>query len=793
MTSQASTTTETPRTNLFRRCGPVLFLAAVELAWSVYLAASRTIAGGHDGFQYFYLKYYFFNDFVRNGEHTEWLPYLTHGSPSAWWYVVQSGIFDPVMLVVARLLQLVNFLPIFYTLLFLEKLLLILGSWLFTGEHFRSRPARFAVTAAVSSTCIWYTQPWWDFHAVVALPMMLFFLHRGLVAFRWQWPIGLSVLLYLQTFGHLSYYLPITLLLLAAYASPLIAQRSVRSAFRERFRFSAAGLLMLAVVNTAFLFELVWLQRSSQEIAFASSQRGANGAVSLDVFLNYGGNTDLRAWNQFFTGLTPHLDFTLFAGFLTVGLIIIALSSGPLEHAQKIFAWLAALMILMSAASPVATVFYYVWPLGWVFRHLALLLPGAKFFCILLAGATLDRLVCESGVREWRGRTWMALTAVFASVLLLLATFAIVPASLRSFVASLEGGPLPVLKSYGTAMTGVRLVRGALFLALTWIVLRTLGRVPARSEARASHLAWIAGLVLFFDVSTYEWLEMRSRTLSLPPREAAIFQFTDRPYADRRSKTAETMESERRRTFSKSLARVVGTRYWPENLLWLTDTYRTSERTVFWSTAFDSLLQVMDRRDGSRPMVKEEILVLPTDDELLTTIGGLEESKVRFLAHAIVCPDADSTTALLANPAYYGQAALLTGRLEQQSPPLAVAPCEADALTADVAPPTPAPSARNTSFSSNRAEFDVDNPTNVSLVMTYSDSWSEHWQARINDKDAQILRSDLAYKAVVIPPGRVRVQFQYRDRRAETVFASQALASVSFVLFLGFLVVGRVL
>ena len=77
--------------------------------------------------------------------------------------------------------------------------------------------------------------------------------------------------------------------------------------------------------------------------------------------------------------------------------------------------------------------------------------------------------------------------------------------------------------------------------------------------------------------------------------------------------------------------------------------------------------------------------------------------------------------------------------------------------------------------------------------MAYSDSWSDHWRARINNKDVQVLRSDLAYKAVVIPPGRVRVQFRYRDQRAETVFASQALASAGFVLLLGFLIVRRVL
>ena len=43
---------------------------------------------------------------------------------------------------------------------------------------------------------------------------------------------------------------------------------------------------------------------------------GANGAVSLDTFMSYGGNTDLRAWNQLLSGITPHLDFTFFAGFL---------------------------------------------------------------------------------------------------------------------------------------------------------------------------------------------------------------------------------------------------------------------------------------------------------------------------------------------------------------------------------------------------------------------------------------------------------------------------------------------
>jgi hypothetical protein len=101
-----------------------------------------------------------------------------------------------------------------------------------------------------------------------------------------------------------------------------------------------------------------------------------------------------------------------------------------------------------------------------------------------------------------------------------------------------------------------------------------------------------------------------------------------------------------------------------------------------------------------------------------------------------------------------------------------------------VTPAGAAPSSRNVVFSSNRAEFLVENPSGGALVMTYSDSWSPHWRARIDGAPAAVLRTDLAYKGVIVPPGTSRVAFEYRDPLGEAVVILQAAGSVGFLLLL---------
>jgi hypothetical protein len=749
---------------------PLLALIAIEFLWCSYLLASRRIPLGHDGFQYFYLKYYFFNEFVTNGEVAQWLPYLTHGSPSSWWYVVQSGIFDAVGLFAARLLQIRTFLPVFYVLLFLEKLLLLVGAWLLASEHLRSRAAVFMVCAAVTATTIWYTQPWWNFHALIALPMLLFLVHRVIFDFRWVWLSGLSLLFFLQTFGHLSYYVPMTLLFVAAYGALMLTRSDARAALRSRIRFSLGGLIFFLLINASTAVAMFWLQKASSDISFAFSYREPDGGVSLAVFLNYAGNTDLRTWNQLVTGITPHLDFTLFSGFLVFGLVVLSFTESGLNQAQKLFTVLTLGAFLLAAASPLATLVYYLWPLGRYFRHLSLLLPVAKLFFIMLGGATLDRLI--SAPQPFRRSRVYCLTAVLLPTTILLILFATSAERRTAFLSALLPGDLALHPAYD--FEPGRLVPAIVAVVVTWIILFILMH-RFESAVIRTRLGWAAATVLLLDVSVYHRIEMRNRTQKISREEASVFTFRALPYANQRIVTPEAPGNTRLQEFGRPLSIVIGERYWSQNLLWMADSYQTTNRTVFWSKAFGELLQARLPNEIGK---YSNVLSLPVEDKLIAGIGGLDKPKIRFFSQAIACNDPAATATIVANPQYDGRVPLLTAPPENAG--VSTLPCDAGALTATEVVTSPEPSAKVMSFKSNTAAFEVNNPASIPVVMTYSDAWSPEWSAQMNGKPLPLLRSALAYKAVVVPPGTSVIEFSYRDRLQQVVFALQTAGSVAF-------------
>ncbi|HEX4997337.1 MAG TPA: hypothetical protein VFY29_03875 [Terriglobia bacterium] len=762
-----------------KRYGPFLFLAAAELIWCVYLTVSRRIPAGHDGFQYFYLKYYFFNDFVRNGELSQWMPYMTHGSPSAWWYAVQGGIFDSAVMLLSRLFRFRQFLPIFYFLLFLERLTLLAGTWLLASEHFRTRAAVFAVSAAVATTSIWYTQPWWNFHAFVALPMLLFLMRRSIVDFRWRWLVGLCLLFFLQTFGNLAYYLPMTALVVFFYACLTLTRRPARSALWARLRFSFAGLALCGLIGAALGVEMFWLRGASSDIQFIGSAREADGRVALVTFLTYAGYTDLRGWNQFFTSLTPHLDFTLFGGFLIAGLTVITIGSGKMTGAQKMFASLALGALLVATASPVATVVYYLWPMAKYFRHLALLSPVAKVFAILLAGATLDRLIYRPYPFFQWGRALLLTLTTWAWIGLLI-YFAVKSGKLGIFFEAMGPGGLPAHTAYNVPHS--RLYLDAAFILLAWLSILTLIFVGRFGLKTRNIVAWAAVVLLFADVSIYGFYEMRLRTVAMAREESALFRFTPLPYFAQRMESPDSEGNKRLPIFAPSLGPMVGERYWSQDLLWMVDAYRTAGRTVFWSTAVDSLFRERLGNDLSKYVEPGSPLHPPDSDRVLSRLGGFSEPKIRFAPAAILCPDVPQAGELIRNAAYDARTPVLISA-DRASLPGARECNEASLVGAG--PMTANVSARIIRFTSNLAEFDVDNPTAAPVIMTYSDGWNDGWEARVNGERSPVFRSDLAYKAVVAPPGRSRIVFQYIDWKQRLVFGAQ---SAGIAAFLGLLV-----
>jgi hypothetical protein len=63
----------------------------------------------------------------------------------------------------------------------------------------------------------------------------------------------------------------------------------------------------------------------------------------------------------------------------------------------------------------------------------------------------------------------------------------------------------------------------------------------------------------------------------------------------------------------------------------------------------------------------------------------------------------------------------------------------------------------------DRIVLDVDVQGPLPGLVAVNQTWDEPWRARVDGRDAAVLRADLSLMAVVVPPGRHRLELTYRD------------------------------
>jgi uncharacterized membrane protein YfhO len=82
---------------------------------------------------------------------------------------------------------------------------------------------------------------------------------------------------------------------------------------------------------------------------------------------------------------------------------------------------------------------------------------------------------------------------------------------------------------------------------------------------------------------------------------------------------------------------------------------------------------------------------------------------------------------------------------------------------------------------------DVEVVAQAPSCVVASVTWDRYWSATIDGAATQILRTNLAYQGVFIPPGRHRVSFRYRN----PLIAAGAAISAATLLGLALLVLRR--
>jgi hypothetical protein len=378
---------------------------------------------------------------LTSGELPQWLPYAVFGAPAAPYNQAFLSPFAVVAALAGSALHISNAWSLFNICLVLELWVMALGAWLLSGELFATREARAAVTFAAVLAVNWHLQLFWWGRMLVYWPLLLLYVLRlrrlgdaGDVA-----AAGLAGLLLI--YGSVTYAAPVDVMIcLVAYgaAAALLGLRRpfIEGASLRRPR-TAALWGLLAGVGGAY----AWLlSRSFEHIVVLAPLRRADGTVSLETFLAYGGLATTKL-GEFFSGFPiSHLETFFYVGVMATGLAVLGLIRRPGRMVHVLFATTLFLFLLSLGPDGLVAYAAYHFPLADRFRHLSMLVPLVRLFFLILAGFGVEALA-----RSGEG-------AQKAFRLCLLAAPAMLLLKWTVFQAPLEGGWIALLPEIGAGL-----------------------------------------------------------------------------------------------------------------------------------------------------------------------------------------------------------------------------------------------------------------------------------------------------------------------------------------------------
>src|SRR6185295_1932245 len=83
----------------------------------------------------------------------------------------------------------------------------------------------------------------------------------------------------------------------------------------------------------------------------------------------------------------------------------------------------------------------------------------------------------------------------------------------------------------------------------------------------------------------------------------------------------------------------------------------------------------------------------------------------------------------------------------------------------------------------NRQVYTIEAPSEGVLVI--SDSWFPHWHLKVDGVDAPLLRTDFAFRGVMLKPGRHEVSLEYHSPWIKTGLLVSLVSLLTLLLFVG--------
>jgi hypothetical protein len=737
-----------------------LSVVCIELFFHVWLILTHRIPIGHEGLNYFLSQYFFLNNAVFTGQIPQWIPYMGHGTVASLWYASEASLGQNMMFIIAPLLKQVPFNILFIINIYLDHLILIMGVWLLAGKYYRSVLTRFFVVIAISGSVIWSTQPWFNFHLYFYLPLIFYFFHRFYDTWQWRYFLACGNLLAFQSLGNAAYFFPVISFSVFAYVVFFVIFNKPPQGWKLMGLHKMKGIISIALVILGLLMAAGVLFAGHHDVIHYSYGRTASdNDVPLSNFLNHGGNLSLNKWVEMIVGLSPALDYTLYAGMFVPILFIFGLKdSFKVPYRHLILS--TVILLLLSLGSFVSIAFYYTWPLMKLYRHLALISPIIKVFIVFISGLGFERMLnalkSKSNPEISLLRTILLGFLILIIYLLLagehfgwhpLNRFMVNPGGLyvQGNVAHLIPG-LPILP-HSEPLLMSRLIKGLFICVLLYLIFNF-----RNIDYRFSIVLLV--LLHIYDVYEYKYFETSRRTAVIAEKDDAFLNFTPPVYSERR--TEGFFRHNPRALFLKRMPACNGTSDCIFNTYAFSDQLGSTFLVNFFHQDFDLYLRAINhqdfasRQDFPKGLIPYRGFKFPMDERAALKMSGFAEDKIQFFKDVSMFDRDRDIFNQITRPGFPGDVPLIYALEEGKF--TSVKADQDERLSADY---------RVLNFGANNLEFRVH--LKQSGWAYLAEVFSEHWQGFVNGRRVKIYPANLAYQAIPLSKGENDVVLQFND------------------------------
>ena len=772
-----------------------MLVLLIELSLITFLIVDHRMPRGHDGFQYYSLQYYFLNNAATAGEIPQWMPFMTQGTVSNWWYAIQANLTQNFLLLIGTVFKGINFLPIFYLGIFFDELLLLVGTWLLTKRYFKSAFTRCFTATTVLGSCVWMDQPWMNFHFYYAIPLILHFLHVFLDTGRWRHCFLAGNLLALQTLGNMPYYIPVTSMVLFAYFAAYLIFGGIKN-WRDHpaLKRPLTGLACMALILISFISVYSILKIGTDQIASYNLGQNPDGTVPLVNFLTYANNMNPRMWMEIFLGVSPAIDYTLYFGLFSLPMMVLGLAYNRNKHSIAI--WLVAiLLIFLSLGGLVSFFCYSYWPMMKYYRHLSLVSPVAKLFLCFAAGFGFEAFVFSDAGRK---RLFIALSAGLCGLSLGLFLISNDYAYTAKLIRSMVWPELISVRGQYDRLS----MSMSLKISAVWALLAALAlMVTALSGKKRSYLIYFILGIQTFDLFGYKYYLTLLKTFHVNESQYRVNVLQPMPYAERRK--PDYRSSLRALPFRLDILadefNATNWRYgvvnWTINSYLFHDELGNSSRVDHWLFPLDDFMRaywkqpIRDAKIHPRGLYPAKKLDFPTNHVACLKFSGFSEDKIQVFSDALPLNSDAWIASQITSPDYKGDVLIISGSENSQD------------LRSSISNPTD-----QASLSLNRRlpakyealQFDANNlvvsvemagmQSNRPAWLFYSDVWHPFWKVTVNGEQKKLFKANLAYKSVQINPGKNIVRFSFGSKTMTFLFLVIGLNSLLWIVIVLWLI-----